>query len=225
MLHAHLSIPVHVFERRSMGLTRCLCPGRRRWSCSAPGRLAILERTARPPGTAAHGSTPPPRGADARADAASAASWIDRPRRKSRFAGSHDLQGFSGLTVFVRCGRCYRAFAFSRVSPCDLWVHHYRPSHPPDASLPTPTIRLSLTIRWIPTLALLCRHCRRPPRRARARAHSALSPLHLHAQTYACPCTCTCPCPCNSAHAHGTDARATAASQARTCFKEMRYSG
>ena len=62
-----------------------------------------------------------------------------------------------------------------------------------------------------------------PPRRARARAHSALSPLHLHAQTYACPCTCTCPC--NSAHAHGTDVRATAASQARTCFKEMRYSG
>jgi hypothetical protein len=128
--------------------------------------------------------------------------------------------GISRLArLFVRCGRCYRAFAFSRVSPCDLWVHHYRPSHPPDASLPTPTIRLSLTIRWIPTLALLCRHCRRRD----ARAHSALSPLHLHAQTYACPCTCTCPC--NSAHAHGTDARATAASQARTCFKEMRYSG
>jgi hypothetical protein len=172
MLHAHLSIPVHVFERRSMGLTRCLCPGRRRWSCSAPGRLAILERTARPPGTAAHGSTPPPRGADARADAASAASWIDRPRRKSRFAGSHDF-----CKASVRCGRCYRAFAFSRVSPCDLWVHHYRPSHPPDASLPTPTIRLSLTIRWIPTLALLCRHCRR--RDARARAHTPLSRRYI----------------------------------------------
>ena len=88
-----------------------------------------------------------------------------------------DLRDLTTCKAFVRCGRCYRAFAFSRVSPCDLWVHHYRPSHPPDASLPTPTIRLSLTIRWIPTLALLCRHCRR--RDARARAHTPLSRRYI----------------------------------------------